>query len=101
MSLKSEPSTFRKIWLLMLPGERRGAVVLLLLIFLGMLLETLGVGMVVPAIALLTQQNFIENHSALPTLMNLLGSPSQAELVVYGMFVLVGVYLIKAIFLAS
>lgn len=94
------PTTARKIWSLLTSAERRSAVVLLVLMFIGMALETLGVGLVIPAFALLTQRDFATNYPAFQPALEALGNPNQQSLVVGGMVVLVGVYLIKALFLA-
>lgn len=73
---------------------------LLGLMFIGMGLETLGVGLVIPAIALLTQSDYISEYPALLTILDALGNPSREALVIGGMLGLVGVYLIKNVFLA-
>ncbi len=102
MSIRSSIhlSTFRKIRSLLTVAERRGAIVLLGLIIIGMVVETLGVGLVLPAIMLLTGRDLANQYPALRSVLDLLGSPGQQELVVGGMLLLVGVYLAKAIFLA-
>jgi len=99
-SFSSNPTLPRKIWSALTPAERRGAGVLLGLMFIGMMLETLGAGLVIPAIALLTQRDFASNHPALQPVIQALGNPDQQTLVVGGMLVLVGVYLVKVLFLA-
>ncbi|MBL1293406.1 MAG: ABC transporter ATP-binding protein [Thiotrichales bacterium] len=91
------PSTVRKIWALLTSDERRSAVILLGLMFVGMLLETLGVGLVIPALVLLTQADVAHDYQPI---LQMLGNPSQQTLVIGGMLVLVVVYLIKAFFLA-
>lgn len=101
MSSQIESSTIRKIWSLLTPKERKSVIILLGLIFVGMLLETLGVGLVIPAIALLTQNNFVQKYPALLPVLAELGNPSQKALVIGGMLSLVSVYLIKAVFLAG
>ena len=93
-------STAQKIWSLLTPAERRSAVALLGLMIIGMLLEILGVGLVIPALALLTQQDLAHNYPMLQPVLQVLGNPSQQTLVIGGMLVLIGVYLIKALFLA-
>lgn len=65
-----------------------------------MALETLGVGLVIPALALFTQSDFAAKHPALQPILHSLGNPSQQSLVIGGMLVLVAVYLIKVLFLA-
>jgi ABC-type multidrug transport system fused ATPase/permease subunit len=97
---KKPKSTFRKIWELLTSVERRKAAAVLLLMFIGMLLETLGVGLVIPALALFTRNDIAHANPALQTFLNAIGNPSQTDLVFGGMLVLVGVYLIKTLFLA-
>jgi len=75
-------------------------LLLLGLMVIGMMLETLGVGLVIPAITLLTQENLAARYPATEPILRALGNPDPQTLVVGGMFVLVGVYLIKACFLA-
>src|SRR5207245_7993503 len=89
----------RKIWGLLTSAERRSAVVLLGLMLIGILLETLGIGLVIPAIALLTQRDFASHYPALQPAIQTVGNPSQQTLVIGGMVVLVGVYFIKALYL--
>lgn len=67
---------------------------------IGMTLETIGVGMVVPALAVMTQEDPAGQLPALAPVISLLGEPSREELVVAGMLFLVLVYAIKAFFLA-
>lgn len=96
----SNPTITRKIWDLLNSTERRSAVLLLGLMFIGMALETLGVGLIIPAIAFFTQSDYANNYPSLQPLLVELGNPSQKVLVIVGMLVLVAVYLIKTIFLA-
>ncbi|ARU32300.1 ATPase [Sulfuriferula sp. AH1] len=93
-------STAGKIWNLLTPIEKRRAIVLLGLMFMGMLLETLGVGLVIPALALLTQGDVTYKYPVFQRVMQALGYPSQQHLVIGGMLMLVGVYFIKTLFLA-
>lgn len=82
------------------PGQRRDAWFLLLLMVIGMGFETLGVGLVIPALALLTKADLQANYPVLAPAMALLGNPDPARLLVIGMTVLVAVYGAKALFLA-
>ena len=93
-------STAQKIWGFLTPTERHSARILLGLMVIGMALETLGVGLVIPALALLTQQDLVHNYPALQPILQTLGNPSQQNLIIGGMLMLVGVYLIKGLFLA-
>ena len=75
-------------------------MVLLGLIFIAMLLETLGVGLVIPAVTLLTQRDLGSTYPQVQPILEALGNPSQQTIIVGGMLVLVGVYLIKVLFMA-
>ena len=85
---------------LLTPVQRRSAVVLLVLMLFGMLLETLGIGLVIPTIALMVQDDFASRYPVMQPLLVALGNPSHKQLVVVGMMTLVGVYTIKSLFLA-
>jgi len=89
-----------KIWSMLTHREQRNSIVLLGLMLIGMILETLGVSLVIPALALLTQGDIALRYPALQPVLDALGNPSQQTLVIGGMLVLVGVYLVKAMFLA-
>jgi len=100
MKLLSKFVFAKKIFLLLTVNERSSTVFLIFLMFVGMVLETLGIGMVLPAIAMMTQG---QNSISLPYEENLLifiGNPGQEDLVILGVVVLSGLYFIKAIFLS-
>lgn len=96
--LSIRPDTVRKIWDLLSPLERRRTLVLVGLMFVGTALEMLGVGLVVPALAVITRPDYVAQQPMLRALMESLGNPRQDSLVVGGMLVLVGIYAIKALF---
>ena len=89
-----------KIRFLLTPSERRGAVVLLGLMIVGMTLEMLCTGLVIPAIALMMQQDLATTYPQFQPLLAALGTPTQTELILNVMLGLVGIYLIKNLFLA-
>lgn len=88
-----------KIHTLLTPTERRRALVLFALMIVGMLLETLGVGLVIPAITLMMQADHVERYPVIASIISYLGKPSQTELITVAMLGLVGVYFIKNLFL--
>lgn len=90
----------RKVWWLLTPAERRRALALLLLMFVGMVLETLGIGLVVPMIALLTANDSRDRFPVLGPVLAALGNPRHELVVTAAMLGLVGVYLIKTFYLA-
>lgn len=92
-------SPFNRLWALLTPDERRRGMTLLGLMLVGMTLEMLSVGLVIPAIVLLTQNDVVSHYPFLRPLFAMLGNASQHTLVVAGILSLVGVYLVKAVFL--
>jgi ATP-binding cassette, subfamily B, bacterial PglK len=79
--------------------EKREAFKLLVLIFIGMLSELLGIGLIIPAILFTVQPNVAIQNPELFHLIEFFGSPTQIQLVVGGMMLLLTVYFIKARFL--
>jgi ABC-type multidrug transport system fused ATPase/permease subunit len=64
-----------------------------------MLLETLSVGLVVPALALLTQRDPAGKYPFFKFVLDALGNPNQETLVIGGMLALVAVYVVKTVYL--
>lgn len=91
---------FLKFFNLLTGTEQRNAVILLCFMFVGMVLETLGIGLVIPLIALMMQDNVSEKYPIIEQIFDLLGNPTQSEIIIFAMFMLVGVYGIKNLFLA-
>ena len=67
---------------------------------IGMLFETLGIGLVIPALALMAQADVGAKYPWLAPWIVRMGNPSHATLVAGGMAGLVAVYVTKAAFLA-
>ena len=93
-------TTFKKIFSLLTHSERKNAMMLLILMFIGMGLETVGIGLVIPAIALMSKQDLALSYPKLQPLLNALGNPTQTQLIIGAMITLVIINLIKAIFIA-
>ena len=84
---------------MLVPGQRRAGMLLLGLMLVGMMLETLGVGVVIPVLVLMTKSNPASSYPVLAPWLDLLGNPSHERLVVFAMLALVGVYVAKVLFL--
>ncbi|SVE37156.1 uncharacterized protein METZ01_LOCUS490010, partial [marine metagenome] len=92
-------STVFEIYGLLNVGERRRIIVLFSLMVVGMGLEMLGIGLIIPAVTLLLQTAPSETYPPLAVVVEMLGQPTQVQLITGGMLLLVGVYLVKALFL--
>lgn len=93
-------SAWRKIYAVLSSSERKRAMVLLVLMFVGMMLETLGIGLFIPALTLLIQGDIAGQYPAVVPVLARMGNPSQQSLVIGGTLVLVCVYFVKALYLA-
>jgi ATP-binding cassette, subfamily B, bacterial PglK len=93
-------NNLRKMWSILSSSNRRSAVALLLLMLIGMVLETLGVGLVIPLITLLTQNDLTSQYPILVPLVNAIGNPDHETLFIYAMLFMLGIYLIKNLFLS-
>ena len=64
-----------------------------------MAFETLSIGLVIPALAVMTQDDLAATFPAVSPWLERLGNPSQTTLVIVGMLILAGVYAAKTGFL--
>tara|TARA_Y100001934_G_scaffold283793_1_gene407009 strand:+ start:74 stop:1837 length:1764 start_codon:yes stop_codon:yes gene_type:complete len=91
---------FQKLWHLLPLKQRSAAIVMLGWMFLALFLEMLGVGLIVPALVIMIENDLGDKYPALLPLLNALGNPSHEWLVVAGILTLVGVFVLKNLFLA-
>jgi ATP-binding cassette, subfamily B, bacterial PglK len=90
----------KKMWSILSHKDRIYALVLFVFMLIGMILEMLGIGLVIPLITVLMQEDLAIKYPVVQSLLNYFGNPNQATLITYSMIVLVGVYMIKNLFLA-
>ena len=79
--------------------QRRSAIFLIGLMLIGMMLETLGVGLILPVLSLMINGNLTSDYPFLAPWISYLGNPSQEKLVVFAMMALTLVAIIKVLFL--
>jgi ABC-type multidrug transport system fused ATPase/permease subunit len=93
-------NTFRKAFALLDRSQRTSAVVLVILMVIGVMLETLGVGLVIPALAIMLQGDIGARYPQLQTILNSLGNPTQSQLLLGAMLSLFAIYGVKNVYLA-
>ena len=93
-------NSIMKMWFMLSHSDRYAAMVLLFLMLIGMVLEVLGVGLIIPLITVLLQDDLAAQYPIVKPVTDYLGNPSQDKLIVYSMLFLLGVYTIKNLFLA-
>jgi len=89
----------QKIWKVLSLSQRKNVFFLFILMFIGMGLELLGIGLIVPIVMLISQADLLDKYPMLLPFIELLGNPNQKELVIISMLALVSIYIIKNIFL--
>jgi ABC-type multidrug transport system fused ATPase/permease subunit len=92
-------NAFRKILEILTYEERKSGLVLLCLMVIGMVLETLGIGLFIPAISLLMQDDFAARYPVVAPIFSRLDNPSQQSIITCAMLILVGIYLIRTLYL--
>jgi len=80
--------------------QRQHAIGLLVLMLLGMALEMIGIGLVLPVLGLMTSPDLFERISGLQLLTAWFGYPDQKELLYWGMIALALIYGLKNGYLA-
>jgi ABC-type multidrug transport system fused ATPase/permease subunit len=92
--------TFAAAWQLLPTKFHNDTYVILALTLIGTVLETAGIGMVIPAIALMADPNIADKYPALVYILEAIGNPNHSQLVIYGVSLLLSAYVIKAFYLA-
>jgi ABC-type multidrug transport system fused ATPase/permease subunit len=91
-----EPRIALIVWRVLTSVERRKLISIWFLILVGMVIETLSLGLILPLIGLLTNSDY---QSKYPKVFDFFGNPSDKTLLVAGSLVLVAIYAAKNIFL--
>jgi ABC-type multidrug transport system fused ATPase/permease subunit len=89
-------SVVKLVWEILLKDERRKLVGIFFLMLFGSFLETISLGLIVPAMGALTNPKYLEKF---PSINSFFGNPSPTEVVTLTMGVLVLLYIAKSVFL--
>ena len=84
-----------KIVALLSPANRRSAAFLMIFMLIGVLLETLSIGLIIPALALMLQDNIGDRYPRIQPLLDFLHNPTQVQLLTGCMISLVAIYVAK------
>lgn len=95
----NQMTIIKKISFILTPAERKRSLVLLCFMAVGTMLEMLGVGLLYPVMILMGQNDLTIRYPQLQAVLEFLGHPTQSQLVAGVILGLVGIYLIKNMFL--
>ena len=80
-------------------SEKLGTYTVFLIMVLSVLVETLGIGIIIPIVTIFLTENIVEKYPQVYPLYEMLGSPSQNTLIIFSLLSLLSVYIFKSIFL--
>ena len=66
---------------------------------IGIFFEMLGLGILIPSLTIMLSDNITRDYPFLSPLINKIGNPSQRELILMGMIVIIIVYFLKSVYL--
>jgi len=92
-------SKFLRAFTILSPKAKRRMFLLLPVILVGMVLETLSVGMVVPALGILMNETYFDQFPSFQLVFEYIGNPSHEKLIFLGLSGLAVTYVLKNIFL--
>lgn len=92
-------STLKKLNFLLTRRQRTALMVLSVLLFLGMLLEIFGLGVLIPGISILLDPLAFEKYPVLSKLTLFFGLETQNQFIVFSLALILLIYFIKTIFL--
>jgi ABC-type multidrug transport system fused ATPase/permease subunit len=95
----NQRNTFVTAWGLLPPKFKLRSISIFVLTLFGTGLETLGIGLIVPAVALMTYENISDKYPSISPLLTAMGNPSQQKLIILGVLILLSIYVIKALYL--
>ena len=101
---------FKKVISLLNSAQKKSFIILFVLMLIGMVLETLGIGLIIPLFSLITDQNFVDKYQTLTIFLTKLYptnwflnfselKPEQNELVIVAVTLVVLIYFFKGAFL--
>jgi ABC-type multidrug transport system fused ATPase/permease subunit len=88
--------TVKIVWRLFTSSDRVAFIRIVFMVIIGMFLETISLGIVVPIIGILTQDNYQEKY---PWIVDVFGSLSREELISSVMVAMVFIYIVRSVFL--
>lgn len=89
-----------RVWNILPDSKKLKAVYLLSFMALGMLLEMLSIGLILPVLTVLTDVSLIEEYPHIHSYLMKIGNPSQTVLLVIAICLLVVIYIVKNSYLA-
>lgn len=92
-------STLKKINFLITKRQRKGLVILTLLLFVGMILEVFGLGILIPALSIILEPEMVEKTPLISSIRNYFSEFSNQNFIFLFLGIIVIVYFVKSLFI--
>ena len=89
----------KRAFIVLSPKARRRMLFLIPILLTAMGLETLSIGMVIPALGILLQESYLERFPSLNSFLIVIGNPTHSELIAIGLVGLAATFALKNFFL--
>ncbi|MBE5851359.1 MAG: ABC transporter ATP-binding protein [Lachnospiraceae bacterium] len=89
----------KKISIILDKKQKRYVIILVALMFIGAVLEMLGVSLIIPLISAVIETNFLEKDGYIQDISELLGIETQRDFLIIVMLLLIMFYIVKNVFL--
>lgn len=90
--------TLKKVYFLITKRQRKGLIILSILLFIGMGMEVFGLGVLIPAISIILDPEMIDRTQLIISIKSFLGF-SQQNFILFFLSTIVVVYFLKSLFL--
>ncbi|PEC50520.1 ABC transporter [Bacillus sp. AFS077874] len=87
--------TFKKLIMLFNKREKKKLLILFFMMIISAMFETVGIGLIVPFVGIVTNPTIIKEQVILKYLYNLIGFKSTTSFLIFSVFVLLFIYIIK------
>ncbi|TVY05632.1 ABC transporter ATP-binding protein [Paenibacillus cremeus] len=91
--------TFEKLWVLFTKSDRKKFLLLFFMMIIAAIFETIGIGLVVPFVGIVTNPSMIKEHSILLNVYDALNFQSTNAFILFGVGVLLTIFIIKNLYL--
>ncbi len=89
----------KNIFSLLTIKEKKSFWILLFLMLIGAVFEAFSIGMIIPILGIVSNDNIVETYPFFKTILDSLGNPTQEKLIITSMVFLFSIYFIKGLYL--
>lgn len=90
--------TILNVMEILTPNQRNKFYLILFMMLIAMVLEAFSIGLIVPVVGIVSAPNFFSQYESIAFINEMLGYPSQKELIAFSMLVLSVAFIFKSIF---